>query len=250
MSCDFGQFDIAGHPKPHAYWYAANWLQGFDETEPGRPALPHKTVARILELPGALASPDEVMAGSNQGTVEAVTTAAKAELFLDGVSQGVQSTQRNARKEIQPTEWNVKPALVANDKFVGQSACWIGRAEEGVGKCGAPHKGIWEGGQRHLGGGKCTGLASFPINATGVQCHGLKHAPAASASDCATVCCADEHCDTWQWEFGSGPAPVFDSTWRVCVFLCPRVDYPSQFHEDGKNNSLLARSRGQHRLHP
>ena len=22
VSCDFGQFDIAGHPKPHAYWYA------------------------------------------------------------------------------------------------------------------------------------------------------------------------------------------------------------------------------------
>ena len=27
VSSDFGQFDIAGFPKPHAYWYAANWLQ-------------------------------------------------------------------------------------------------------------------------------------------------------------------------------------------------------------------------------
>lgn len=155
-------------------------------------------------------------------TVEAVTTAAKAELFLDGVSQGVQPTQRNARNEIQPTEWTVNPALGANDKFVGLSACWIGRAEEGVGKCGPPHKGIWEGGQRRLTGGNCTGLSSFPINATGMQCHGLKQVHAKSVFDCAIACCADEHCDTWQWDFGSEPAPVSDSKWRVCAIFVPK----------------------------
>jgi hypothetical protein len=86
VSCDFGNFDIAGHPKPHAYWYAANWLQGFDEAEPGRPALPFKTVARILELPGAAATPPDATATAvaKPPSVEAVTTAPEAELFLDG----------------------------------------------------------------------------------------------------------------------------------------------------------------------
>eukprot|EP01043_Picozoa_sp_COSAG02_P004191 COSAG02_NODE_107_length_36312_cov_45.037942_40_plen_385_part_00 len=211
VSCDFGQFDIAGHPKPHAYWYSANWLQGYDETEPGRPALPFKTVARILELPGMATSPDHVMASTTEGTIEAVTTAAEAELFLDGVSQGVLPTQRNGRNEIQPTEWTVKPVLTqhkSQHRSLGQSVCWIGHAGEGIGKCGPPHRGTWVGGQRHLGSGECTGLASFPINATGVQCHDLGRIPAAkSPADCATACCAIEDCDTWQWEL-SAPAPV------------------------------------------
>ena len=152
-------------------------------------------------------------------TIEAVTTAPTAELFLDGVSQGVLPTQRNARNEIQPTEWTAKSS-VANDNSDGQSACWIGRAREGVGKCGLPRKGTWEGGQRHLGSGECTGFESFPINATGVQCHDLKRDSAKSPADCATACCANENCDTWQWELSDpGPAPVFDRNWCACVFI-------------------------------
>merc|ERR1739848_115687 len=78
VSCDFGNFDIAGHPKSHAYWYSANWLQGFDSSEPGRPSLPFKTVARILELPGAPTSPDFASSEKTekrQAAIHAVTAA-------------------------------------------------------------------------------------------------------------------------------------------------------------------------------
>eukprot|EP00756_Hemistasia_phaeocysticola_P022968 Hpha_TRINITY_DN15865_c4_g5::TRINITY_DN15865_c4_g5_i1::g.188348::m.188348/K01190/lacZ; beta-galactosidase len=77
VSSDFGQFDIAGFPKPHAYWYSANWLQGFSPTDPGRPPLPTRDVARVLSLPETAA-----------GSIAAITTAPFAELIVDGKSQG------------------------------------------------------------------------------------------------------------------------------------------------------------------
>ena len=95
VSCDFGNFDIAGFPKPHAYWYAANWLQGFGPGEPGRPPLPFKTIARVLELPAAPMGPDVARGIRGTTGISAVTTAPFAELFLDGVGQGVLPTPRN-----------------------------------------------------------------------------------------------------------------------------------------------------------
>jgi hypothetical protein len=127
-----------------------------------------------------------------------VTTAPFSALFLDGVSQGVQPTPRNARGEIQTTEWSFKGAVAGADVGAGDCSfptnasgvqchalhkssgkektsaacaaaccaegnkcntwqrqiagnandCWIGRASEGVGKCGLPKKGTWIGGQR------------------------------------------------------------------------------------------------------
>jgi len=88
VSSDFGQFDIAGFPKPHAYWYSANWLQGFSPKDPSRPPLPARTVARVLSLPAASSS-----------TVAAITTAPFAELLVDGKSQGVMETPLNAYGE-------------------------------------------------------------------------------------------------------------------------------------------------------
>ena len=168
MSCDFGNFDIAGFPKPHAYWYAANWLQGFGAGEPGRPPLPFKTVARVLELPGAPTGPDAT------GSISAITTAPFAELFLDGVGQGVLPTPRNARGEIQGTEWSVATPVA------GPS----GRGDTVAAK------------------GSCSGAASFPINASGVQCHGLQRSESGDKfpDACAKACCADIGCDTWQLE--------------------------------------------------
>lgn len=166
VSCDFGNFDIAGHPKPHSYWYSANWLQGFGETEPGRPSLPFKTVARILELPvppGVTLQDTDV---AKSASISAVTTAPFAELFLDGVAQGVLPTIRNDRGEVQPTEWAAGP-----DHDDGLSLAV-----------------------------NCTGESSFPINATGVQCHDLHDTPAESAAECAIKCCTNSSCDTWQWE--------------------------------------------------
>ena len=174
VSCDFGNFDIAGHPKSHAYWYAANWLQGFADDEPGRPALPYKTVARILELPGAPTPPDTTTAAigtedaKKQATISAVTSAPFAQLFLDGVDLGVIATPRNERGEIQATEW---PAAMASSIVL-------------------------------YSGDNCSGVSSFPINASGVQCHNLQRSGEGdkSANACALACCADEGCDTWQLE--------------------------------------------------
>ena len=215
VSCDFGQFDIAGHPKPHAYWYSANWLQRFGANEPGRPPLPFKTVARILNLPttpGDLrVSPldptinemsisssrtnemdldtglDSSFAHTNgdwpsskytsrkhkrqkRKSFSAVTTAPFADLYLDGVSQGVTPTARNDRGEVQPTEW---PQSIQQHQLTTDF------------------------------GANCTGVSSFPVNATGVQCHGLHRAAKGdvSAAACAAACCAQgASCNTWQQE--------------------------------------------------
>ena len=217
VSCDFGQFDIAGHPKPHAYWYSANWLQRFGADEPGRPALPFKTVARILDLPtapggaqpstlghepsqmsvstthtndadldaGLDSSLDDHTNGDwsnskyssgehrsqKQKSFSAVTTAPFADLYLDGVSQGVMPTTRNDRGEVQPTEW---PQLTHHNQLITDFA--------------SPN---------------CTGVSSFPVNATDVQCHDLHRASKgdASAAACAAACCAKgSSCNTWQIE--------------------------------------------------
>eukprot|EP00463_Aulacantha_scolymantha_P001212 TRINITY_DN1867_c0_g1_i1.p1 TRINITY_DN1867_c0_g1~~TRINITY_DN1867_c0_g1_i1.p1 ORF type:complete len:367 (-),score=63.28 TRINITY_DN1867_c0_g1_i1:111-1211(-) len=49
----------------------------------------------------------------------------------------------------------------------------------------------------------CTGAVSFPINVSGLQCHGLNKASAASAELCAQECCKDSTCNTWQLDQGS-----------------------------------------------
>ena len=175
VSCDFGQFDIAGFPKPHAYWYATNWLQGFNASTPGRPALAPKAVARLLALPGAptaspVASP---VAAAAATTISAITTAPFAELFLDGVSHGVLATARDEHGDILATQW------------------------------------------RGGAGGMCAGKDPFPTNASGVQCHGLSRASAgdSSASACANACCSDTSvCDTWQLAAG-GPTKAHDGCW-------------------------------------
>jgi hypothetical protein len=168
VSCDFGQFDIAGNPKPHAYWYSANWLQGFGPSEPGRPPLPFKTVARILALPAA-ANASLAERKPDDGSISGVTTAPFAELYLDGVTQGVLPTPRNSRGEIQSTVWKV------SSKFGSV-------------------------------GDNCTDASSFPINASGVQCHDLGRSSVgdSSANACAKACCFKAGCDTWQIMTGDG----------------------------------------------
>jgi hypothetical protein len=163
VSCDFGQFDVAGFPKSHAFWYSANWLQGFGAGEPGRPALPFQTVARVLELPEVPSNATTATTTTASSSISAVTTAPFAALFLDGVSYGVRPTLRNARGEIQTTEWPVHSAAAA--------------AAAAAAAVAAP----------------CTGTVSFPVNASGVQCHGLHRASPGDKSDgaCAAACCAD-----------------------------------------------------------
>jgi hypothetical protein len=75
VSSSFGQLDLAGYPKPHAFWYTANWrdLQGNGST----------STVRVLDLLDApLGSP---------GGLTATTSAASAEMYADGASLGVQA---------------------------------------------------------------------------------------------------------------------------------------------------------------
>ena len=100
------QFDIAGFPKPHAFWYAANWAQGFNGTYlPGRPPLLTQTVTRFLDLPHAPSTLRATAARPQRSlgkeTLYSISTAPFSELLLDGVSQGVKPTPRNERGEIE-----------------------------------------------------------------------------------------------------------------------------------------------------
>ncbi len=104
MSCDFGQFDIAGFPKPHAYWYQANWLQGFGADEVARPPLPFATVAHILSLPGVTNS-------TTTTVVSAITTAPFAELVVDGTSLGVQAAPRDELGQATTMQWTLPTAF-------------------------------------------------------------------------------------------------------------------------------------------
>ena len=75
VSSSFGQLCLAGFPKPHAYWYTANWrdLKGAGAT----------STVRVLDLLDAPLG--------TQGGITATTSAASAELFADGASLGAQS---------------------------------------------------------------------------------------------------------------------------------------------------------------
>eukprot|EP00040_Diaphanoeca_grandis_P025859 m.143977 g.143977 ORF g.143977 m.143977 type:complete len:1013 (-) comp30346_c0_seq1:516-3554(-) len=84
-ACAFGQFDIAGSPKPHAYWYLVNWLQLMDKSDPGRPNVPASPVARVLDLA------DQLDCTNGICSISGIATTPKSELFVNGKSQGVQT---------------------------------------------------------------------------------------------------------------------------------------------------------------
>ena len=73
VSSSFGQLDLAGFPKPHAYWYEHNWLaskSGFH-------------LARVLDLLDrpAQAGPN---ANANGTTLTTITSTAASQLIVDG----------------------------------------------------------------------------------------------------------------------------------------------------------------------
>jgi hypothetical protein len=90
VSSSFGQLDLAGMPKPNAYWYATNWREGVPEGDPSRVPLAPAPVARVTDLLDALpvATDTDTGAGSVTVTVHGITSAATAELLADGVSVG------------------------------------------------------------------------------------------------------------------------------------------------------------------
>ena len=99
VSSNYGQFDIAGFPKPHAFWYAVNWLQSFSTENPGRPPLPSAAIARVITLP----PPGGVSSGT---VVTTITSAPYAELYLDGKSKGIAPSPLNDLGEHAPMNWS------------------------------------------------------------------------------------------------------------------------------------------------
>ena len=68
VSSSFGNFDLAGFPKPHAYWYVTNWLALADTSDYARPPLPPITVTRILDLIDQVDSQIAGITSAPQGT--------------------------------------------------------------------------------------------------------------------------------------------------------------------------------------
>ena len=50
VSSSFGQFDLAGFPKPHAYWYRMAWAKMHSGDDSGAPLINAKDFTRILGL--------------------------------------------------------------------------------------------------------------------------------------------------------------------------------------------------------
>ena len=73
--------------------------------------------------------------------------------------------------------------------------------------------------------GSCSGAASFPVNASGVQCHGLQQASTGDRSTdaCAKACCADIGCDTWQLETSDGSSTTSKSSFTISRASCRSV---------------------------
>ena len=111
VSSSFGQFDLAGFPKPNAYVYAAMWRERVATAD--RPALRPAPVARVLSLLDQLGGPGGGGGGGAaakaNATVSGIVSSAFAELLADGVSQGVQAS---AGRALSWTLAGGKPAAV------------------------------------------------------------------------------------------------------------------------------------------
>jgi hypothetical protein len=80
VSSSFGQFDLAGMPKPNAYVYSTMWRERVN-ADPSRPPVVSRPIARITTLL------DQIPNFSI--SIHGIVSSSFAELFVDGVSQGV-----------------------------------------------------------------------------------------------------------------------------------------------------------------
>lgn len=80
VSCNFGSFDLAGFPKPAAWYYRAWWLAAIPTSDPSRPPVGHANVVKIVH-DWREPAPPIVAVYSNLPTVE---------LLVDGRSLGLQ----------------------------------------------------------------------------------------------------------------------------------------------------------------
>ncbi|KAJ9447260.1 Beta-galactosidase BoGH2A [Diplonema papillatum] len=76
---NFGQFDISGFPKAHAWWYRVNWLAKVAVSDPSRPLVKGVShVARVVNLWDSVDS-----------AIYCAVSTAQGALRIDGVEQGV-----------------------------------------------------------------------------------------------------------------------------------------------------------------
>lgn len=85
---------------------------------------------------------------------------------------------------------------------------------------------------RLAAGDGCAGNASFPYDASGVQCFGFKNAEGAKdAEGCAEMCCQQIDCNTWQFE-----AAQHKGCWigYAAVGNCSKMVHPSLDFQGGQ----------------
>ncbi len=168
QSSSFGQFSINGMPKPHTWWYLANWAAGTPSSDAGRPGIPRKTVARVLDL-------GDQISASTVTTIVAGGDTVQAELLVNGNSIGSQPLSSNSLNTgANQMTWDLSPDLHSEDQ--------TGKLVVVAPNC------------------------SFPYNHSGANCHGLKHIKgASSATECRVKCCADATCSVWQFRGSLDP---------------------------------------------
>ena len=81
VSSSFGQFDLAGLPKPNAYVYSTMWRERVNASNPRRPPLVIRPVARVMTLLDQIP-----LSGVS---IHGIVSTSYAELFVDGLSLGV-----------------------------------------------------------------------------------------------------------------------------------------------------------------
>lgn len=121
VSSSFGQFDLAGFPKPHAFWYRTNWLSARNEAnlgyaDPGLPAcdVPVGT-ARVLGLLDDL-NFTAVNSTHTAASIGALANGAKAEMFVNGQTAGALDTQVGEYPEtVEPLLWQVVRPIENSD---------------------------------------------------------------------------------------------------------------------------------------
>ncbi|KAJ9436228.1 Beta-galactosidase BoGH2A [Diplonema papillatum] len=87
----YGNLDISGFPKPHAYWYRLNWLVKQPAASVSRP---------LVNAPAALARITDVWIPGGWAMVHCAVSTAWAEVLVDGVLKGYQVADENGM-----TEW-------------------------------------------------------------------------------------------------------------------------------------------------
>ncbi|KAJ9436086.1 Beta-galactosidase BoGH2A [Diplonema papillatum] len=95
----FGQFDIGGFPKAHAWWYRINWLAKVPATSPSRPLI--SGVAYVARVLNTWTEP--------MGRVNGSVSTLRAAMYYDGAAQPTAAADVNGF-----VSWPAPPGSVTN----------------------------------------------------------------------------------------------------------------------------------------